>query len=154
MACSLPQATQLKTQGNEALKQNNLAEAIQLYTEAIGLDPDNHILYSNRSAAYAKDEKYGLALTDAEKTVELKPDWAKVETAVLNFVAMATVDFASFNLWLLFQGYSRKGAALAYQKRYSEAETAYRQGLQHDPENKQLKEALAEVEEKQSEWSP
>lgn len=98
MACSLPQAAQLKTQGNEALKQNNLAEAIQLYTEAIGLDPDNHILYSNRSAAYAKDEKFDLALTDAEKTVELKPDWAKVETAVLNFVAMATVDFASFNL--------------------------------------------------------
>ena len=52
---------------------------------------------------------------------------------------------------LFSQGYARKGAALAYQKRYSEAETAYRQGLQHDPENNQLKDRLAEVEEKQSE---
>ena len=63
----------------------------QLYTEAIDLDPENHILYSNRSAAFAKAEKYDLALTDAEKTMELKPDWAKVETAVLNYVTMATV---------------------------------------------------------------
>lgn len=91
MACSLPQATQLKKQGNEALAQNKLDEAIQLYTEAIDLDPENHILYSNRSAAYAKAKKYDSALTDAEKTVELKPDWAKVETAVLNYVTMATV---------------------------------------------------------------
>lgn len=90
----LPQAIQLKTQGNEALAQNKLDEAIQLYTEAIDLDPYNHILYSNRSAAYTKAEKYELALTDAEKTVELKPDWAKV---VLNLIAMAKMDFASSN---------------------------------------------------------
>ena len=85
---------QLKTQGNEALAQNKLDEAIQLYTEAIELDPDNHILYSNRSAAYAKAEKYELALTDAEKTVELKPDWAEV---VLNLITMAKMDSASSN---------------------------------------------------------
>lgn len=53
---------------------------MQLYSEAISVDPDNHILYSNRSATYTKSEKYDLALKDAEKAVELKPDWFKVRT--------------------------------------------------------------------------
>ena len=44
------------------------------------MDPDNHVLYSNRSAAYAKDAKYDQALADARRTVELKSDWAKVGT--------------------------------------------------------------------------
>ena len=49
-----------------------------MYTEAIELDPANHLLYSNRSAAYASLKKYKEALGDAEKTIELKPDWGKV----------------------------------------------------------------------------
>jgi stress-induced-phosphoprotein 1 len=42
------------------------------------LDGSNHVLYSNRSAAYASMRDYQHALEDAEKTVQLKPDWAKV----------------------------------------------------------------------------
>lgn len=77
------QAEQLKRQGNSALQEGNMEEAIQLYSEAIRLDPDNHILYSNRSAAYAKLQEYEKALEDAEKTVKLKPDWAKVRCNVM-----------------------------------------------------------------------
>lgn len=55
-----------------------LTKAIESYTEAIIVDPSNHVLYSNRSAAYAKDEKFEKALEDAKKCVELKPDWPKV----------------------------------------------------------------------------
>merc|ERR1712071_342784 len=81
-------ANSLKDQGNAALSAGNLEEAIRLYTEAVSADPENHVLYSNRSAAFAKAGKYSDALVDAEKTVTIKPDWGK--------------------------GYSRKGAALAY----------------------------------------
>lgn len=77
------QAEQLKRQGNSALQEGNMEEAIRLYSEAIRLDPDNHILYSNRSAAYAKLQEYEKALEDAEKTVKLKPDWAKVRCNVM-----------------------------------------------------------------------
>ena len=77
------QVEQLKRQGNSALQEGNMKDAIRLYSEAIHLDPDNHILYSNRSAAYAKLQEYEKALEDAEKTVKLKPDWAKVRCNVM-----------------------------------------------------------------------
>lgn len=92
---------------------------MNFYTEAINLDSTNAVLYSNRSAAYAKDEQYELALADATKAIELKPDWSKA--------------------------YSRKGAALAYLDKYDEAIATYEQGLEIDPNNAQLKEGLTEV---------
>ncbi|RLU23036.1 hypothetical protein DMN91_005314 [Ooceraea biroi] len=115
----MDQVAVLKEKGNAALQEGKFKEAIKYYTDAITLDGDNHVLYSNRSAAYAKGEKYEQALEDAEKTVTLKPDWAK--------------------------GYSRKGSALAYLGRYSESIKAYEKGLQLDPNNTQLMSGLAEV---------
>ena len=72
------QAEKLKDEGNKELKLGNIAKAIEFYTDAICLDPKNHVYYSNRSAAFAKDKKYEQALSDGQKCVELKPDWAKV----------------------------------------------------------------------------
>lgn len=74
----------LKDKGNAALQAGKFSDAIKYYTEAITLDDNNHVLYSNRSAAYAKASKYHQALEDAEKTVQLKPDWGKV--SVLSIV--------------------------------------------------------------------
>lgn len=68
----------LKDKGNAALSAGNYEQAIEHYTKAIELEPHNHVLYSNRSAAYAKQKKYQNALEDAEKTVSIKPDWPKV----------------------------------------------------------------------------
>lgn len=94
-------------------------DAVKFYTQAIELDSKNHVLYSNRSAAYAKAGKYDLALQDAEKTVSIKPDWSK--------------------------GYSRKGSALAYLGRYDDSIETYTKGLLLDPSNEQLKSGLEEV---------
>ena len=58
---------------------NNVTEALRLYTEALSLDA-SAVLYSNRAAAYMKAESYIKALEDAEKAIELRPDWAKVCT--------------------------------------------------------------------------
>lgn len=67
-----------KNKGNEAFQKGNFLEAINHFSKAIELDPNNHILYSNRSASYASLGKYEDALNDANKCVQIKPEWAKV----------------------------------------------------------------------------
>lgn len=54
-----------------------LTKVSEKFTQAIDLDPENHILYSNRSAAYAVLEDYQKALEDADKCISIKPDWVK-----------------------------------------------------------------------------
>ena len=53
---------------------------MRCYTEALALDPSNHVLFSNRSAAHAKKGAYESALQDACQTITIKPDWGKVRS--------------------------------------------------------------------------
>ena len=71
-------AAQAKERGNGCMKSGRAMEAILHYTEAIKLTPEDYRLYSNRSLAYLKMDQHYLALEDANKVVELKPEWAKV----------------------------------------------------------------------------
>lgn len=89
------------------------------FTEAIAIEPQNHILYSNRSAAYAGKKDYQQALEDAEKVTEIKPDWAK--------------------------GWGRKGAAMHGLGDLLGAHDAYEEGLKLDPENAANKAGAASV---------
>jgi Flp pilus assembly protein TadD len=65
-------------QSNAACQNGDFERAVALYTEAIQLDPANHILYSNRSAAHIKMGQFAKALQDAVKAKELNPEWPKV----------------------------------------------------------------------------
>lgn len=89
------------------------------FTQAIAIEPQNHILYSNRSAAYASKKDYDNALKDADKVIEIKPDWAK--------------------------GWGRKGAACHGLGDLLGAHDAYEEGLKLDPTNAQNKNGLAAV---------
>lgn len=71
------QANLLKDQGNELFQAGKTQEAIVLYTQAISLDPDNQVLYSNRCAAYMKNDSKSKALHDAKKCVQIAPKWSK-----------------------------------------------------------------------------
>lgn len=113
-------ADELKALGNKAIAEKNFDEAVDKFTQAIELQPENHILYSNRSAAYASKRDWDNALQDAEKTTDIKPDWAK--------------------------GWGRKGAALHGKGDLLGANDAYEEGLKIDANNAQLKSGLASVQ--------
>eukprot|EP00270_Netrium_digitus_P013304 TRINITY_DN439_c0_g1_i5.p1 TRINITY_DN439_c0_g1~~TRINITY_DN439_c0_g1_i5.p1 ORF type:complete len:591 (+),score=224.37 TRINITY_DN439_c0_g1_i5:175-1947(+) len=112
-------ADQAKAKGNAAFSSGKFDEAVKHFTDAIALAPENHVLYSNRSAAYASLHKYVEALEDAQKTVELQPSWAK--------------------------GFSRLGAAHMGLGEYDDAIAAYKKGLNIDPTNTALKDGLADA---------
>ncbi|MBN3271950.1 TTC28 protein, partial [Polyodon spathula] len=65
-------------QSNQACQKGDFHTAIRLYTEALEADPQNCILYSNRSAAYMKIQECERALEDAIKARLLNPKWPKV----------------------------------------------------------------------------
>jgi tetratricopeptide (TPR) repeat protein len=94
------QASALKDQGNAALSKGKIDEAIECYTKAIALDSQNHVLYSNRSAAYAKAGKYTQALDDAEMTVKMKPEWGKVIMKFTSYIKIACCE--SLGIWFIF----------------------------------------------------
>jgi Flp pilus assembly protein TadD len=65
-------------QSNAACQSGDYATAVSLYTDALQLDPSNHILYSNRSAALVKMGQFAQALQDAIRARELNSKWPKV----------------------------------------------------------------------------
>ena len=60
-------ADALKDQGNKAFQAKDYDKAIDLFSQAIALDPNNFVLFSNRSAAKAGKRQYAAALEDAEQ---------------------------------------------------------------------------------------
>jgi stress-induced-phosphoprotein 1 len=58
---------ELKAQGNKAFQDKQYDAAIDLFSQAIKLDPQNHVLWSNRSAARAGKREWAEALADAEE---------------------------------------------------------------------------------------
>ncbi|KAG1780400.1 chaperone [Suillus placidus] len=111
-------ANALKDQGNKAFSAKDYDKAIELFTAAIAIDPSNHVLFSNRSAAKAGKKQWATALEDAEQCIELNQSWSK--------------------------GYARKGAALHGARRYDEAVEAYEAGLKFE-DSPALRKGLQEV---------
>ncbi|KAF3921549.1 hypothetical protein AA313_de0202671 [Arthrobotrys entomopaga] len=112
-------ADALKAQGNAAFSAKDFPKAIDFFSQAIQLDPTNHVLYSNRSGSYASLKNFDQALADATKCTEIKPDWSK--------------------------GWSRKGAALHGTGDLIGAIDAYEEALKLDPNNATAKQGLGSV---------
>eukprot|EP00596_Hydrurales_sp_CCMP1899_P000386 CAMPEP_0119048518 /NCGR_PEP_ID=MMETSP1177-20130426/59348_1 /TAXON_ID=2985 /ORGANISM="Ochromonas sp, Strain CCMP1899" /LENGTH=914 /DNA_ID=CAMNT_0007024513 /DNA_START=168 /DNA_END=2909 /DNA_ORIENTATION=- len=63
--------------GNAFLKAGDVDDAIQYYTLAVRLDGTNHVLYSNRSAAFQQKKLWTEAAIDAAEVIRLNPSFAK-----------------------------------------------------------------------------
>jgi tetratricopeptide (TPR) repeat protein len=106
------QAAAFKEKAGRSFQNRHWAEARDAYNQAIDLNPTDHTLYSNRSATFIEMGNFAKALEDAEKTIELKADWAR--------------------------GYFRKGTALEGLLRYPEATQAFAAGCKVDPKDAAL----------------
>lgn len=103
----MSEALALKELGNAALKAGRLDEAVRHYTDAIQVDPENAVLYSNRAAVYLQQTKWSAALADAELAIEHRGNWEK--------------------------GWARKGCALFGMSRFAEANQAFQQAREFAP---------------------
>uniref|UniRef100_A0A8C7KD89 Zgc:123010 n=1 Tax=Oncorhynchus kisutch TaxID=8019 RepID=A0A8C7KD89_ONCKI len=92
--------------GIKLVQEGQYSQAVVMFTEAIKYDPKDYRFFGNRSYCYSCLEQYPQALSDAERSIQLAPDWPK--------------------------GHFRKGSALIGMKRYSEAEKAMEQVLKLD----------------------
>lgn len=122
-------AEQAKAQAYAAFSAGDFSSAVRHFTKAMSVGPSNYLLYSNRSATYARLGNYSDALADAEKSVQLKPEWPK--------------------------GYFRLGEAHFGLGHFDEAVAAYTKGLsvtkytkrlECDPYDEVLRAGLAKVQ--------
>ena len=96
-------AAKLRNEGNWLFQQGEVTASLDKYSQALRLGaldwffllifffkkynniykncflsaPDDHLTASNRSHAYYRSELYDEALEDANRSIEIKPDWGK-----------------------------------------------------------------------------
>ncbi|KAI5651403.1 hsp70-Hsp90 organizing protein 1-like [Phthorimaea operculella] len=119
----IPTAEELKTRGNECVKDGKFIEAVLHYTQAIKMEPNNYVLYSNRSFAFLKLDQHYLSLQDANETIRLQPNWAK--------------------------GYFRRAEVESASGLHDEAIISYTRALQLDPTNTKLMESIKSISDMQ-----
>mmetsp|Transcript_625 Transcript_625/g.984 ORF Transcript_625/g.984 Transcript_625/m.984 type:complete len:381 (-) Transcript_625:1366-2508(-) len=110
-------ATEYKSEADAAFRRGDFEVAIANYSNALELDPQNHVLLSNRSAANLKASNKSKALADAKACIAENPSFVK--------------------------GYSRLGAAQQSLGRWKDAKESYQQVLDNlDPENAVAKKGI------------
>jgi len=113
------QAEKFKLLGNQAFSKFQYLDAIEFYSLAFQLHKDA-IYLCNRAAAFIHLKQYSNAIADCEVAITLQPNWAKVHT--------------------------RLGTALHKLGKLEEAKAALNRGLEIEPDNRNWKKELEEVE--------
>lgn len=122
------EAERLKTDGNDQMKVENYSAAVEFYSKAIAINPQNAVYYCNRAAAYSKMGNYAGAVQDCEQAIHIDPKYSKA--------------------------YGRMGLALASLNKHTEAVGYYKKALELDPDNDTYKSNLKIAEEKMETSSP
>lgn len=115
-------ADQLKNMGNDMMKEDKYSEAHEYYTQAINIDNNNAIYYSNRAAASSKLGNHQAALDDCKEAIEIDPTYSKA--------------------------YGRLGLAYASLNDHKQARAAYLKAIELDPHNESYKNNIKIAEEK------
>ncbi|RIA82021.1 Metallo-dependent phosphatase-like protein [Glomus cerebriforme] len=113
-------AEEAKDAANKLFSAKKYEAAIEKYSEAINLNPNVAVYYSNRSFAYFKTEAFGYAVTDADSAIKLDPSYTK--------------------------GYYRRAAAKMALCKFEEAQRDFRIVVKKAPTDKDAKAKLLECE--------
>ncbi|KAL3785442.1 hypothetical protein ACHAW5_010922 [Stephanodiscus triporus] len=115
---------ELKSDGDAHFRSGKYADAIRSYQDALQLDPTNHVVLSNMSAAHLANGEKSKALHDARRCVEIAGHWAK--------------------------GHTRLAAAMMGLGRYNEAANVYSKVLEElDPKNEAARRGLEDCRSRQ-----
>ncbi|OWM72091.1 protein SGT1 homolog B-like [Punica granatum] len=111
-------ASELAERAKEAFVDDDFNLAVDLYSQAIDLDPGNADLFVDRAQAHIKLGNYRDAISDASKAIELRPSMAKA--------------------------YFRKGSACMKLGEYLTAKAALERGASLAPDDSRFTELLDE----------
>jgi len=110
---TLKDAERFKSLGNVQMQRKNFDQAEVFYSNALKLVPDgpsSHVYFSNRAAALLSVRKFRDAVLDSERSLALKPDYAKA--------------------------HARLGLAYFLLGEYKEATDSYTLAVKYEPGNK------------------
>ncbi|KAJ2601280.1 hypothetical protein GGF40_001586 [Coemansia sp. RSA 1286] len=113
-------AEEWKEKGNAEFKEQNWNKALEFYRNGLGYDLYNPKLHSNACLTLIKLKRYTQALKHAEQCILLEPTWVK--------------------------GYYLKGLILSSESKIEQAKEVLQKALSIEPDNKQIKDLLEEVE--------
>eukprot|EP01064_Diplonema_japonicum_P022531 TRINITY_DN3246_c1_g1_i5.p1 TRINITY_DN3246_c1_g1~~TRINITY_DN3246_c1_g1_i5.p1 ORF type:complete len:444 (+),score=82.33 TRINITY_DN3246_c1_g1_i5:523-1854(+) len=111
-----------KQEGNKLFGMGQYTKAAEHYSKAIGLNPSDCALYSNRSACYTHLKMYEQAVNDAKLVTRLDSSFVK--------------------------GWGRLGTALMAQGMFEEAVPAFLQGFKLDPKQTEYQRQAAACQDK------
>lgn len=121
------EAEKYKQEGNNMMKMEQYAAALDCYTRAIALDGNNAVYYCNRAAAHSKLNNHLEAIQDCQKALKIDPKYGKA--------------------------YGRIGLAYASLNEHQKAKECYQKAVDLDPENQSYINNLRVAEEKLREMS-
>ena len=106
-------AMKLKEEGNQAYKNKDYRRAIQLYSQAINVNPQDPNFYSNRALCYFNLEDYFKCVNDCDHAIQLNASFTKA--------------------------YKKKASALAHILKFEDAVRTLKTALANDKANQSLK---------------
>ncbi|XP_047048523.1 protein TANC1-like isoform X2 [Lolium rigidum] len=111
---------QWKSRGKEAFAKEDYFNAMYYYNLVTEMDPYDATIFANHSLCWLRLKNGDKALEEARKCKMMRPRWSKA--------------------WY------REGAALSFMKDHKGAADAFREALQLDPKNEDIKKALRKAE--------
>ncbi|KAM0791868.1 hypothetical protein ACM66B_004125 [Microbotryomycetes sp. NB124-2] len=100
------EAQEAKDQGDAAFKAKDFDRALEHYSKALEHAPESAHVFANRSLVHLKLGNSSLAISDAEKSINLSPSWGKAYVR-LGDALLATVSASSDNKAKAIEAYDK-----------------------------------------------